>query len=441
LENVALRIGAQLECPDADCAEEPQSADVSGGTCHVVSNVYDFGGHSKLLAKWISRDKKTRQIVVFTRPQPTLPEFFERIARENNTRLFFVGRHESVLRRAFCLRATAGTTDRLILHTHPDDVVPIVALATRTLPPVALFNHAHFWCCLGSTVADIYVNTFPYFENLSRTKRFARDTTLLHTAGSSLHRYGADVVDKAEAKQALGLPRDATVLLTMGNGKYYRPGFGYDFFRTSQRILDRFDNVKIVFAGLSKRDRMVPRRLKDHPRAMFCGWVTDPTTVYKAADLCLESFPMPSLAAVTQAAALGEAFPVLMYGDSESVVRVDRSMLFAGVTRARTESEYLKSISGLLADPAATRNAARRIREHIVALDARFADGLYSLYERIDNLAHAPDEIPPGIFDRSEDSLLLAAHSMPLVRRLKTFVRDGPAAIAGNLLQRFRGDK
>ena len=262
-------------------------------------------------------------------------------------------------------------------------------------------------------MADIYINTFPYFGKLSRKKRFARDTAVLHATGSTVDPYNADFVDKKEAKKALGIAGDTTVLLTMGTGYYFKPAFGYDFFRTGRRILDRFDNVTLLFVGLSKKDRMIPRRMKKDARAAFYGPMADPAMVFKAADLFLESFPMPALGSVTLAAAIGEAFPVLMYGDSENIVRVDRSMLFKGVHRARSESDYVASVSDLISNPAATRDAARQIREHIAASDSLFSDRLISLYDKIDEHTHTPGEIPPGSFGQGSDNLLLASQSMP----------------------------
>jgi len=433
LENIAFRIGANLDNLDScDIDTNIRLEDLTGGTLHVVSNVYKSGGHSRMLAKWISRDKSTKHIVVFTREQSALPDFFARSLNEHSVKVIYLGNRKGIIERSLSLRTIAKRVNRVILHTHPDDVVPIVAFAhSDSIPPVALFNHAHFWYCLGSTIADSYINTHVYYRNLSAKQRFARRAELLCTVGYGLSIFQDVPVNKSEAKSSLGIEDGQIVLLAMATEQYFKPAFGYDFFKTSQRILDSFSNIRIVFVGLSGDSKLIPKRLKNNPRVYYLGVMADPSLAYKAADVCLESFPIPSLGAVTQSVIVGEAFPVLMYGVGENIARIDRTEHFSGVYRAKSEREYLSYVSELIANPKKTREAAKRMRKNLIEKDALFEEKLVSLYEHIDNHEHKPRLIPPGCFHYAEDNLFLSAQSKPFIDRIRILLRNIDICSAG----------
>jgi hypothetical protein len=426
LENLAYRLGQDLQVTAAERAARDTdfAEDMEGGTLHVVTRVFPTGGHSRVLAKWISRDTATRHIVVFTQPQPTLPEFFERGVTDNQFRLVHIGQHKDIVEKSIALRLLAQRADRVILHTHPHDVVPVVAFAkAEGLPPIALFNHAHFSYCLGSTVADIHINVLPYYRQISMQHRFARDTALLPTIVGGLTTLRNLPVDKAKAKKALGLDADRVVLLAIAADRYFRPAFGYDFFRTTKRILDRLGQVSLVFVGVRDNCRYAPKSMKQDARVRFLGPLGDPTNVCQAADICLESFPVPSLGAVSLSVAVGEAFPVLAYEVGENILRVDRTARFQGAVRTRTEDEYVDYVVGLAESLDQTRAAAGRIRQDLIAMDALFQERLATLYKQIDGHRHSPGPIPAGRFRHELDDLLLAANSRPLLKRLHVFGR------------------
>ena len=425
LENLAYRLGQDLQVTAAErAARDADLADTEGGTLHVVTRVFPTGGHSRVLAKWISRDKSTRHIVVFTQPQRSLPEFFGRGVADNQVRLVHIGQHEDIMKRSIALRLLAQRADRVILHTHPHDVVPVVAFAkAEGLPPIALFNHAHFSYCLGSTVADVHINALPYYREISLQHRFARDTALLPTIVSSLTTFRDVPVDKARARKSLGLDADRVVLLAIASDRYFKPAFGYDFFRTTKKILDRLGQASLVFVGVRDDYRYAPKSMKRDARVRFLGPLGDPTNVCQAADICLESFPVPSLGAVSLSVAVGEAFPVLAYEVGENILRVDRTARFQGAVRTRTENGYVDYVVGLAESLDQTRAAARRIRADLIAMDALFQEKLAPLYKQIDGHRHSPGPIPAGRFRHELDNLLLAANSRPLLKRLHAFGR------------------
>ncbi|MDP2829318.1 MAG: hypothetical protein Q8O37_12015 [Sulfuricellaceae bacterium] len=413
LENIAYRIGQDLEERGAEQLFDglPRSCP-DGATLHVVSNVFLAGGHSRMLAKWINRDHLGPAALVFTRPQQDLPGFFRAILAERNVPVFLLGNYPNWSDRALALRAIAATSRRVILHTHPDDVIPVLAFAGNAKQvPIAIFNHAHYWFCLGSTIASLYINTREYFRNMSERYRYARASYVLRNAGSELDIYSAGPVDKLSAKRALGYPDGQTILLTMGSAFYYAPAGQYDFFRTAQVILQQHDAARLVFVGISGDETFIPASMRNHPRVDFLGCIENPARHFLAADIFLESFPRPSLGATVQAAALGEAFPVVAYGVGENVNQIDRSDLFPGSRRAINESDYLRMLGELIVKPDETRKLARLIRMHLIEIDAGYEAGLAELYRTIDLCHVASGRIPAGRMLINLDTMALASQS------------------------------
>lgn len=425
LENIAWYIGVRLDPKRA----EPQLHALldgcpSGTTLHVVSNVYATGGHSRMLAKWINRDRQTPTLLVFTRPQAELPEFFSAIINGRNIPVLYLGEIESLENRAIALRLIAARSSRVILHTNPDDVLPVLAFSVNeNQVPIALFNHAHYWFCLGSTVAAIYINTRDYFSNISQRHRQARAACVLRNAGGELLPYSSAAIDKAAAKRALGYPLDQVMLLTMASSYYFKPAGAYDFFRTMQTLLERHAHIHFVFVGLKPGDSYIPDNLRVHPRIQYAGNIEDPNLYYQAADLFLESFPRPSLSATVQAVAIGEAYPVEPFSANENINMIDRSDLFIGTLRPTDEVEYLALLDRLVDSPLETRATARHIRENIIRIDAEFENNLQYIYAQIDGCEVVSGPIPAGRMIIDQDTLALVSQSVGLSTRMSEIVR------------------
>ena len=350
LENVAFHIGQQMTNGTSECVRKSARARMKPRTLHVVSWVSSTGGHSRFLTKWVQRDSTSVHSIVLTRQRAEVPEFLHKIWKESGAAITKLRAEEAVETRASQLRSLSADYDRVVLHTNPDDAVPVVAYALPGGPPVAMFNHAHFHFSLGSTVSDIIINTLPYFQGVSRRYRYPRTTCLLAAAPGIVPIEG-DHIDRRAAKKDLGLPEDEPVAMTMANEDYFRPVDGYNFFGTMKKLVERRPDLQLIFVGVSEHSPLVPEQLRRNERVRLVGPVVAPAAYYRAADLCLESFPMPSLGSLTESVAYGEAFPVPVYGEGESIVRVSYEPVLKYEHRPKTEDDYVTYICRLLDSP------------------------------------------------------------------------------------------
>lgn len=428
VENLVLRHGQGLGLRPS--TERLSHASNRPTTVHVVSEINKVGGHSRVLLKWIDRDHSSRHVVVFTNQPSALPQAFLRLLQQRKADFITLSSKESLSERGGRLRTIGLQGTRIILHTHPHDPIPVVAFASREGPPVAMFNHAHFSFCLGATVSDVIVNTFPYFADISSKYRYARKNTLLPVT-CGVKSFNAKEIDKTKAKAKLGFSSATPLVLTVGAETYFTPTAEYDFFRTASRLLDRDPTVSVIVVGVDPSSPLIPIALRQQPRFKCVGVVEDPAVYYHAADVFLESFPMPSLGALVEGVAYGEAFPVPVYGKGESILRVNQPPILTHDVRPDDENGYVAYIIELLLKRDEIRGRAREMRESIVAFEDRWSDRLIELNRAIDCLEHRPSEIPMSrMIDTTDTRSLAVLSPVSLPRELGRLLPPRRALVA-----------
>jgi len=407
LENWVLQIGHRQTLATSGAAAPKLELRGSSRTLHVASELHPTGGHTRVLAKWVARDASAQHAVVITRQPVAVPEFVERAVTKAGGSIFCLPPTESPMIRAGWLRDLAARVDRIVLHHHQDDPVPTLAFAQPGGPPVAMFNHAHFSFSLGATVSDIVVNTLEYFRGVSKEFRFARQTACL-SGIPGLGRMPEGPIDRRTAKSALGIDPDRIISLSVGHESYYRPTESYDFFRVARRLLRMNPNMHLIVMGVSSTSPTVPVDLQTEPRCHCVGFVTDPIPYYRAADIFLESFPMPSLGAVVEAVAYGEAFPVPVYGPTESVLRISQEPILRYRHRPLDEDAYVEYVTEVAAHLDVAREEARQARQSMFSFDEAWETRLRELNQKIDTLTHESSEIPVASMVDSYDNRVLA---------------------------------
>jgi len=407
LENLALEIGHELKDKGNNGVMHILDRKHHfSRTLHLATELLDVGGHSRVLVKWVTRDQSAEHVIVLTNQRHAVPNFLQQTIAKSGNYCFCLPNKDSIENRATLVRRISQKCDRVILHTHPYDSIPVVAFASVGGPPVAMFNHAHFSFNLGSTVSDMIVNTLEYFRQISKRYRFVKSTELI-SLGTGLWPINSDIIDKEAARRQLALPESATVIMSIAQEHYFRPMEGYDFFRTARRILRKLPNAYLMIVGVKKGSALVPDDLNLNPRLLLMGNVLNPIVHYQASDMCLESFPMPSLGGVTEAVAYGEAYPVPVYGPGESILRVQRFM-YQFPYRPPDEESYVDYVANLTRRKDEIRAEARKMRAKIEEYDQLLEDRLFSLNCLIDSLKHSPDKIPVARMIESNDCRTLA---------------------------------
>jgi hypothetical protein len=246
-------------------------------------------------------------------------------------------------------------------------------------------------------------------------------------------------VDKVAARRALGLPPSAPTAVTVGAERYFKPMDGYDFFATMQKVLRAHPDLHLLVVGVGEACRFVPEPIKATSRVRLLGQVPDPTLHYQASDLCFESFPIPSLAALGDAVAYGEAFPVPMYGQGETVLRLNQDPFLRYELRPTDEAAYVDYVGQLLHSLPAARAKAQAARAVLVELDESFADQFPGFYRQLDAAEHQPTEIPTTRCSRERDSEIMAALNVTDVGAVLDHLLQFGPAVAGHIKAALSG--
>ncbi len=164
----------------------------------------------------------------------------------------------------------------------------------------------------------------------------------------------------------------------------------------------------LLLMGVPRTSKLVPSDLQGESRCRLLGPVVDPVPYYRAADVCLESFPMPSLGVVAEAVAQGEAFPIPVYGAAEGLLRVSQEPLLSYPYRPQDEDDYIRYVGEVLSKLGDAREQARQHRLSLHTIDEHWGLRLRELNETVDDLQHVSRELPRTSMIDSDDCQALA---------------------------------
>jgi glycosyltransferase involved in cell wall biosynthesis len=385
----------------------------TGRVLHVLSEAYEIGGHSRLVWRWIARDPR-RSDVALTNQDSPVPEPLRAAVTASGGRLLDLRSAVPTLTgRAQALRALMDSADIVVHHVHPYDAVALAAAALPgERPPVVVENHADFNFWLGLGCADV-VSDF-----LDRGRQWSQ-----HLRGIASERLGLlplpvdEVPARATAaavRRTLRLGPDDVVALSVSILAKTAPVWGRGFAALLERVLETHPRLKVVLAGPPPVGSWGPLVQRFPGRLVMPGPVSDPYSLYAAADIYLESYPVPSGTSVLEAAMAG--LPVLTLQDLTA--RHGHARLFhadspglAGVRHAvATEHDYLSHLRKLIRDPAlrAERGAAAREAVRAAHSGPGWSAALEALYDRARSVDVADlDEYPEPIEDLDYAAMML----------------------------------
>lgn len=417
LEAVALRAGERLAPLPLLRASRDEADDGRAKrrrVLHVATRVGETGGHARLIENWIKCDEaRLHSLVLLDQGEnPLRDELAGRIAA-NGGELILLPGGCGLLDRARRLRQLAQSGyDLLVLHQHPDDVVPLVALATEDCPPVAVMNHADHVFWLGVSVADAVIDFRDFGARLSRERRGVRES-LLFPLPLDL---GSPGLGRTEARSRLGVPPSEIMLLSIAASNKYTPTRTHHFFRTLNLVLANNPMARLYVVGVGEEEFSsfgVPR----HERIELLGVLNDPSPYEAAADLYLESFPIGSHTALLEVAALGIC-PVLTYAPTPHTDRSSEAALKGLIANAADEADYVARITALIRDSEARTKLGRRVARRVDSLHRADAsrEQLEPIYERLASLPHRPAAVAAQASAETEHDLHLARFNKSLIK-------------------------
>jgi Glycosyl transferases group 1 len=353
LEMILLTIGREaihedLFSRNASLAKTPKKV------LHVVTAISDYlGGLSRLVKRWIERDKEHSHSLCLTNQNPlSLSKEIKDVVINSEGQVYILNVGNSgLISRAKQLHKLATTFDIIVDHGWEFDPVSTIAFATKeNLPPVIHVNHGDHWFWLGASVCDVVVNLRESGMRLSNKRRGIEieRNLLLPTPLEPVHR----VFSRAEAKEKLGIDKNGIMLLSIARAPKYRKFDGIDFASAHLPLLKQHEQVILIIIGPADSEDWSSPIQQTQGRIRVLGPTEQTAIFYQAADIYVDSFPFVSITSLLEAGSYGlplvSRYPYS--SDSCDIFGADMAGLNGNLIRAKNLLEYTKVLSHLIED-------------------------------------------------------------------------------------------
>ena len=422
LEDVLARLGSDLPAPRGAAPTRP--AGTRPRVLHVATQLYGTGGHTQMLSSWLRLDRAREHHVCVTGQEGRdVPDKISRVLAGPDALTLLDDGRPRLLDRAARLRELALDHDQVVLHVHPNDVVPAIALA---LPPgerpeVLLVNHADHVFWLGVHVADRIVNLRTSGARLNVERRGipeARNALLVRPLVMRDRR-----LSRSAARAELGLPPDALVVASAADTYKYGAAGGETLLDVLLPVMRAHPEARLHVAGPEPDGDWSVLAAEGLGRAW--GLLPDVHTLLEAADVYVDSHPFSSLTSMLEAAWLDTPVLTLRSPDERlGVLGADTPELDDDLVVAGSGSELAAQVDRLLADA----DVRHRVGASTGAAVRRFhADGAWA--ELAGKILDAPPAAGPASAPRSA-----VRSTGPLDQRLLHVMGNGVGrGLAGTL--------
>lgn len=321
---------------------------------HVLTAAFRLGGHTRFVWRWIQQDaERTHSVALTGQRGAPVPIQLEQAVSAAQGRMHFLDEQRGgLLQRAEYLRELSREAEFVILHVHPCDVVPVLSFAeNRTRPRTIYVNHADHVFSIGLSTSDVVANIRDsgYVTSSRRRGINADRNTILPIPLGQMERTRT----RADAKRSLGIPDEATVLLSVADTSKYKPIGNISFYSAVRPVLERYAQAHLVLVGPSNDDDQWEEAVRRFPnRVRLMGKREDTSVFYEAADIYLNSFPFASLTSVLEAGNFGVPLVTFFpYPEAASVLGADDIALQNCMLQATTLDGYKDALGELIEDP------------------------------------------------------------------------------------------
>ena len=245
LARAAARITVDVALgPHHASSEQPQ-------VLHVATQIpFPEGGHGRLLERWIRSDTEHTHSLAMTQPGHDVPEFLRAtIAASGGTTHGLAPHSSSFVERARHLRTLASGFDAIVLHTHPNDALPILALSYPGRPPTIVCNHAPHVFWLGRSVCDVVTYGREFAKTICTTRRGIPPDACFPLPVALDPPDEAAAAARSEIRRELDVADNDLLLLTVGGDYKLRVAGVHDFVGTMANVVARRSHTQWRIVG------------------------------------------------------------------------------------------------------------------------------------------------------------------------------------------------
>jgi len=370
LERVVSAVRTATLDSTPDLTARPIKCESPQQVLHVLTRAEEIGGHTRLCWRWMRADSDRQHTVVLTGPGKwAVPAELAAAAAEAGGTLDVLDeKGADLLDRARALRELADKVDLIVLHVSPYDVVPLLALGDPLRRPPAVFlNHSDHVFWLGLGVSDVVAHLRPSGATLSRDRRAVtsdRSAMLPLPLSAS-----ASAASRAIAREQLGVPDRACLLLTIATPQKYDVDEGTSMVAVLAPVLARFPDSVLIAVGPRQEGVWAAAGQRHAGRVRAVGIQDDISSYLAAADIYLDSFPMTSLTSLLEAGQHG--LPLLRLASPDlagaSPLSPDDPAMQDALVTVPDAASYRAQIVTWLSDPRERARLGQTAKRSIVS--------------------------------------------------------------------------
>ena len=282
---------------------------IPNSVLHIATELYPTGGHTRVIERWIENSPEHEINSLLLTRKAFVPERLQKAIKERNGQILFLNQNLSDIDRALELRKMASQYEKIVLHIHMDDYLPLIAFGTNKFPrPVIFFNHAdhRFW--IGVSIADYIVDLREYGKIQTNKYRGSKRNGIIYLPIDI--KSHAQTFNKEENKLAFGLPQDKQIIFSSGAGYKFMPEGNWDYTIFMEKVLKLKKDVFFVLVGPSP---ILFKNLVNIPKQNYKFFASMPNDQYlkclSTADIVIDSMPMCGFLTLIDAISLN--IPVL----------------------------------------------------------------------------------------------------------------------------------
>lgn len=367
--NTDVFSSAEIEAPFLELAklvEAPMSESYEEGTVlHVATEVYNVGGHSRCVERWVQLMSEQRHSCYLINQQAPVPARLTELVAERQGEILLADRTESMVARARKLRTFASRYQYVVLHTHMNDPVALIAFGTEAFKrPVILFNHADHIFWLGASVADYVADIGGSLHNLTVMRRGIPRAFVLRIPSEKT---GMQASDQTKAREQLGIAPEQKMIFVSGHARKFDPTGKPDFADIIQQVAEVEPGVHFYLAGVSDKQELWAKLTPDvRARITFTGrldYKTQYPLYLAAADLVINSYPVGGSTAIIDAIRAGKPLLALSIVGQPGFLEKSQSYcatvqeLADKASRMLSDAEYRETLRRELFDNWQTENS------------------------------------------------------------------------------------
>lgn len=339
---------------------------------HVMTQAYLAGGHTRVVERWIEFDQaSSHSVVLIAQKKETIPSALEQLTEASGGGLIRLATEGAKLGHLE-LRKLASSFDKVVLHTHPYETMPVLAFRRGAFQrPVFCYNHADHLFWYGTTIIDHCFEMCRLGLEFSIDRRGAFSSSLLPIPMPCVD---FKPNDKMLARQELTISGSEKVFLTIASAGKFPPKGAINYKKLAEKILSISGN-RLLVVGLNKDQFEHVFGCSLTGSVEFYGHVpySNLSKFYLAADFYLDSVPIGGGTAVLEAMLYGGRPIVWLngYHQPDSYIRYaqDWDSLLSGSTFEYDELEPNR-LAGFNAD----ENLLQHLKESWLLSLANYAD-------------------------------------------------------------------